>query len=114
MCRLKFVLASKYYKQAVDKFKEAYDVQELDMIFESFIDVIESFIRIKAYSNALEVVQFIENNTDQKNYFEKMTILNNIKRKINDIKNNNVLQTDYLTKYKLETNQSFKNESRNY
>ncbi len=43
-----------------------------------------------------------------------MHILNNIKKKINDIKNNNVLQTDYLTKYKLESNQKSKNELRNY
>jgi len=110
----KFALATKYYKQAVKKFKEAYDVQKLDLIFESLIDVIESFIRIKAYGDALEGVEFLEKITDQNNYSEKVTILNNIKKKVNDIKNNNVLQTDHLSKYKSESSQNSKHEIRNY
>jgi len=72
------------------------------MIFGSFCNVIESFIQIKAYSNALEVVQFIENNTAQKNYLEKMHLLNIVKKRINDIKNNCGLQTNHLAKYKSE------------
>ena len=48
----KFELAIKKYNEAAEKFKEAYLVKKLEEIFESFILVLEGYIRTKSKQKA--------------------------------------------------------------
>jgi hypothetical protein len=55
------------FKQATLKLEEAHSVRELDDIFNSFLLVLEGFIRTKAYENAKNVIDFVDNGYPKKN-----------------------------------------------
>jgi hypothetical protein len=88
--------------KAEKKFKDAHSYQELEEIFNSFIKVLEGFVRTKAYENAYEVINFIE-----KGYKGKSEFIKGLKENLEQ----NNFSIEHLSKYineqKLNQNKTF-------
>ena len=48
------------YDETKNEFEKARSIFELDVVFDSFMIVIERFMRCNAYEDALDTIQFIE------------------------------------------------------